>query len=274
MKRKNAVSDTIAIIKKECAGIEIKTGKEIHSINNDVISTGIEKLDNALCVGGLLKGSIVEIFGNPNAGKTTLALHISKQFQKMKKPVLYIDTERTLTSETIAWEGVNTDDDFYVVRTNILEEAFAICKLAAETFGLIVIDSLPGLVRRAEMEDNIQDYYHEEPTEKDLSRFYPKILSELAKNECILVIINQIRTRYHVMFGVPECTLGGKALEFYATTRLDVRRADVLKDKWHTVTYGTEVNITVRKNKISPSYHNDNAVKVNILNDGGLVELN
>lgn len=208
-------------------------------------------LDIALGVGGIKKGSIVEIYAPESAGKTTLALQMCKQYQK-EKPVLYIDTERTLTKETIESMGIK-EKNFYLMHVNNLEQALETCKTVAQagTFGAIVIDSLAGLAPKAQIDGDIGDSH---------AGLFARIMSDalsvltpfLDNAGCTLIVINQIREKIGVMFGNPERATGGRALKYYASVRLDVRRIESLKQGGEVI--GSRTRVKVVKNKIAAPF--------------------
>lgn len=247
-----AVEETFKRLQKEYGKISIKQLNELPSTKEDIVSTGIMGLDNVLGVGGIKKGSIVEIYGPESAGKTTLALHLSKQFQKTGKPVMYIDTERTLTRETIESRGV-TSDNFYLTYVENLEMAFDICKTVARSgaFSAVVVDSLAGLAAKAQIDGDVGDS-HVGLAAKIMSNTLSVLTPLLADSGCTLIITNQLRDNVGVMFGNPEKVTGGRALKYYATVRLDVRRIETLKYGGETV--GCRINVNVVKNKIAPPF--------------------
>lgn len=243
------VEETFSYLKKQFGGINIKPLNELPPTKDDIISTGIMGLDIALGVGGIKKGSIVEIYGPESGGKTTLALQLCKQYQKLDKPVLYIDTERTLTKETIEMMGIK-EKNFYLMYVDSLEQALGACKTVAQsgTFSAVVIDSLAGLAPRAQIDGDIGNSH---------SGLFARIMSDalsvltpiLDNAGCTLIVINQLREKLGVMFGNPEKTTGGRALKFYASIRLDVRRIESIKSMGDIVGFHTRV--TVVKNKIA-----------------------
>lgn len=222
------VEETFSYLNKRFGVLNIKQLNELPPIKDDIVSTSIMGLDIALGVGGIKKGSIVEIYGPESGGKTTLALQMCKQYQK-EKPVLYIDTERTLTKETIESMGIK-EKNFYLMHVNNLEQALETCKTVAQagTFGAIVIDSLAGLAPKAQIDGDIGDSH---------AGLFARIMSDalsvltpfLDNAGCTLIVINQIREKIGVMFGNPERATGGRALKYYASVRLDVRRIESLK---------------------------------------------
>lgn len=247
------VEETFYQLNKQFGGISIKALSELSPIKDDIVSTGIMGLDIALGVGGIKKGSIIEIYAPESAGKTTLALQMCKQYQK-EKPVLYIDTERTLTRETIEMMGIK-GKNFYLMHVNNLEQALETCKTVAQscTFSAIVIDSLAGLAPKAQIDGDIGDSH---------AGLFTRIMSDalsvltpiLDNSGCTLIIINQLREKIGVMFGNPERATGGRALKYYASVRLDVRRIESLKSMGDTVGFRTRV--LVSKNKLAAPLKN------------------
>lgn len=245
------VEETFSYLNKRFGVVNIKSLSGLPSIKDDIVSTGIMGLDAALGVGGIKKGSIVEIYGPESGGKTTLALHMCKQYQK-DKPVLYIDTERTLTRETIEGIGIK-EKNFYLMHVDNLETALETCKTAAQggAFGAVVIDSLAGLAPKAQIDGDIGDP-HAGLFSRIMSDALPVLTPLLDQSGCTLIVINQIREKADVMFGNPEKTTGGRALKFYSSVRLDVRGVESLKQSGEVI--GSKTRIKVVKNKIAPPF--------------------
>ncbi len=245
------VQETFMLLNKRFEGISIKQLNELPTTKDDIVSTGIMGLDIALGVGGIKKGSIVEIYAPESAGKTTLALQMCKQYQK-EKPVLYIDTERTLTKETIEDMGIK-EKNFYLMHVNNLEQALETCKTVAQagTFGVIVIDSLAGLAPKAQIDGDIGDY-HAGLSARIMSDALSVLTPMLDNAGCTLIVINQIREKLGVMFGNPEKATGGRALKYYASVRLDMRRIESLKQSGEIV--GNRTRVKVVKNKIAAPF--------------------
>ena len=242
------VQETFSHLNRYFRGISIKSLSELPPIKDDVVSTGIMGLDIALGVGGIKKGSIVEIYGPESGGKTTLALQMCKQYQK-DKPVLYIDTERTLTKETIESMGIK-EKNFYLMHVCNLEQALETCKIVAQAgnFSAVVIDSLAGLAPKAQIDGDIGDS-HVGLFSRIMSDALSVLTPMLDNSGCTLIVINQIREKVGVMFGNPEKTTGGRALKYYASVRMDVRRIESIKSMGDTV--GFRTNVLVSKNKLS-----------------------
>lgn len=245
------VEETFAHLNRQFGVMNIKPLNELRPVKDDIVSTGIMGLDIALGVGGIKKGSIVEIYAPESAGKTTLALQLCKQYQK-EKPVLYIDTERTLTRETIEMMGIK-EKNFYLMHVNNLEQALETCKTVAQagTFGAIVIDSLAALAPKAQIDGDISDSH---------VGLFPRIMSDalsvltpyLDDSGCTLIVINQIREKVGVMFGNPEKATGGRALKYYASVRLDMRGVESIKSGGEEI--GRRTRVKVVKNKIATPF--------------------
>lgn len=236
-----AIEHALKVISRNCSEPAISL-EDMRDISQDVVSTGLPGLDMALGVGGIRRGSIVEIFGSESSGKTALALYLAKQYQKNGEAVLYIDAERTLTKETATGAGVEPDN-FYILHENITERALQVCESVADTFRLIIIDSFAALcTQSAEIGDTGG------ATAKITSRAMPLLVKRLAQTGTTLIIINQLRKDVGVLFGNPEKSTGGNAIKFYSSVRLDIRRIDYLKRKGDL--YGVRSRIKVIKNKI------------------------
>lgn len=245
------VEETFSHLNRQFGVMSIKSLSELPPIKDDIVSTGIMGLDIALGVGGIKKGSIVEIYGPESGGKTTLALQLCKQYQK-EKPVLYIDTERTLTKETIEGMGIK-EKNFYLMHVDNLEKALGTCKTVAQsaTFSAIVIDSLAGLAPRAQIDGDIGDS-HVGLSARIMSDGMSVLTSILDDSSCTLIVINQIRENVGVMFGNPEKVTGGRALKYYASVRLDVRRIESLKQGGEVI--GNRTRVKVVKNKLAAPF--------------------
>ena len=252
MKNNDLLQETFNLLDKRYGINKIRRVDELPRTKDSIVSTGIIRLDRALGVGGIKKGSIIEIYAPESAGKTTLALQICKQHQKQGKPVLYIDTERTLTRETIESMGIESDN-FYVVNVDTLENALEACKIAAQmtAFSAVVIDSLAGLAPKAQIDGDVGDY-HTGLFSRIMSETLPVLTTYLDESGCTLIVINQIREKVGVMFGNPERATGGRALKYYATVRLDVRRLESIKNSGEEIGCRTKVKIV--KNKISTPF--------------------
>lgn len=246
------VEETFLYLTRQYGTLSIKQLSKLSPLKDDIVSTGIMGLDIALGVGGIKKGSIVEIYGPESGGKTTLALQMCKQYQKLDKPVLYIDTERTLTKETIEGVGIK-EKNFYLMHVDSMEQALGACKTVARscTFSAIVIDSLAGLAPRAQIDGDIGDS-HVGLSARIMSDAMSVLTPILDSTGCTLIVINQIRENVGVMFGNPEKVTGGRALKYYASVRLDVRRIESLKQGGEVI--GSRTRVKVVKNKIAAPF--------------------
>lgn len=251
MKKNIVIEETFRLLNKRYGTMYIKQLNELPPEKDNIVSTGIIGLDIALGVGGIKKGSIVEIYAPESAGKTTLALQLCKQFQK-DKPVLYIDTERTLTRETIESKGI-MPDNFYLMHVDNLEMALETCKTVAGSgsFSAIVIDSLTGLAPKAQIDGDVGNC-HSGLFSRIMSDTLPVLTPILDNYGCTLIVINQIREKIGVMFGNPEHSTGGRALKYYASVRVDIRRTESLRQMGDIV--GNRIRARVVKNKIAAPY--------------------
>lgn len=246
------VEETFSRLNRQFEGISVKQLNELPPTKDSIVSTGIMGLDIALGVGGIKKGSIVEIYAPESAGKTTLALQMCKQYQKLDKPVLYIDTERTLTKETIESIGI-MEKNFYLMHVNNLEKALEVCKMVAQagSFSAVVIDSLAGLAPQAQIDGGIGDS-HAGLFARIMSDALSVLTPMLDDAGCTLIVINQIRERVGVMFGNPEKATGGRALKYYASVRLDIRAIESFKQGGEVI--GRRTRVKVIKNKIAAPF--------------------
>ena len=219
----------------------------------EVIPTGALGLDLALGVGGLPRGRVVEIFGPESSGKTTLMLHVIANAQKTGGLAAFIDAEHALDPGYAKKLGVNLDD-LLVSQPDSGEEALTICETLARSNALdvIVVDSVAALVPKAELEGEM-GMATMGMQARLMSQALRKLTAILAKSKTTCVFTNQLREKVGVMFGNPETTPGGKALKFYASVRLDIRRKDALKDAAGTV-FGNHVKVKVVKNKVAPPF--------------------
>ena len=223
----------------------------VQSIDNS-ISTGCLSLDVALGVGGVPKGRIIEIYGPESSGKTTLALHIVAEAQKAGGFAAYIDAEHAVDPEYSKKLGVNTED-LLISQPDTGEQALEICETLVRSGALdvIVIDSVAALVPRAELEGDMGDA-HVGLQARLMSQALRKLTGTVSRSNTTVIFINQIREKIGVMFGNPETTPGGRALKFYSSIRMDIRRLTTLKDGNEMV--GSRVRVKVVKNKVAPPF--------------------
>ena len=216
------------------------------------ISTGSLSLDLAIGVGGLPRGRVAEIFGPESSGKTTIALHVAANAQKDVGIACFIDAEHCL--DPIFAQKIGVDiDNLLVSQPDTAEQALEICEtlVRSNAVDVIVIDSVAALVPRAEVEGDMGDS-HMGLTARLMSQALRKLTASISRSNTTVIFINQIREKIGVVFGNPETTTGGRALKFYASVRLDVRRIAQIKEREETV--GSRVRVKVVKNKISPPF--------------------
>ena len=224
-----------------------KTEMEIESI-----STGSLNLDIALGVGGLPKGRVVEIYGPESSGKSTLALHCVAEAQKLGGLACYIDAEHALDPVYARALGVDVDN-MLISQPNCGEEALEICETIVRSGAadIVVVDSVAALVPRAELEGEMGDS-HVGLQARLMSQALRKLTSAINQSKCVVIFINQIREKVGVMYGNPETTAGGRALKYYSTIRLDIRRIETIKQG--TASVGNRVKVKIVKNKVAPPF--------------------
>ncbi len=246
-------STVVALLEKKFGeGVLMRLDGDELSKQIEIIPTGSLGLDIALGVGGIPRGRIIEIFGPESSGKTTIALHIAAEVQRMGGTVVYIDAEHALDVKYAKQLGVDTKK-LLVSQPDFGEQAFEIAEALLNTnkVELIVIDSVAALTPRAELEGDI---YDQQPgmQARLMSKALRKLTAVASKSKTTLIFINQIRMKIGVMFGSPETTTGGNALKFYASVRLDVRRVGPVKDSSEVT--GNRVRVKVVKNKVAPPF--------------------
>lgn len=220
--------------------------------NIEVIPTGCLPLDIALGVGGIPRGRIVEIYGPESSGKTTVALHIAAQAQKLGGTAAFIDAEHALDPMYAKNLGVDLDE-LLVSQPDNGEQALEICEALVRSgaVDLVVIDSVAALVPKAEIEGDMGDT-HVGLQARLMSQAMRKLTSIVSKTRCSIVFINQLREKVGIMFGNPEVTPGGRALKYYSTVRIDVRRSETLKKGTDSV--GNRTKAKIVKNKVAPPF--------------------
>ena len=233
-------------------GSIMRLGEEHIPMMENSISTGCLSLDVALGVGGVPKGRMIEIFGPESSGKTTLALHIVAEAQKAGGFAAFIDAEHAVDSEYSKKLGVNTDE-LLISQPDTGEQALEICETLVRSGALdvIVIDSVAALVPRAELEGDMGDS-HMGLQARLMSQALRKLTGTVSRSNTTVIFINQIREKIGVMFGNPETTPGGRALKFYSSIRMEIRRITSLKDGGEMV--GSRVRVKVVKNKVAPPF--------------------
>lgn len=252
--KKKALELAIAHIEKQFGqGAVMTMGKHQASREIDVISTGALTLDIALGIGGIPRGRVAEVYGPESSGKSTLALHVVANAQKTGGIAAYIDAEHALDPSYATKIGVNIDE-LLISQPNSGEEALNIAEILARSnaIDLIVIDSVAALVPKSELEGDIGDSFMGLQA-RMMSQALRKLASTLSKSNTAAIFINQIREKIGVVFGNPEVTTGGRALKFYSSVRLDIRRIGGIKGQ-DNVDVGNRVRVKVAKNKLAAPF--------------------
>ena len=233
-------------------GSIMKLGNSTANLNVEVIPTGALALDVALGIGGVPRGRVIEIFGPESSGKTTVALHIIAESQKMAGTAAFIDAEHALDPVYARKLGVNIDD-LLVSQPDTGEQALEIAEALVRSgaIDIIVVDSVAALVPRAEIEGEMGDS-HVGLQARLMSQALRKLTGSISKSRTTVVFINQIREKVGVIYGSPETTTGGRALKFYASIRLDVRKQENIKQGVDII--GTRTRVKVVKNKMAPPF--------------------
>jgi recombination protein RecA len=231
----------------------------------DVISTGALTLDLALGVGGIPKGRIVEVYGPESSGKTTLTLHVLAEAQKAGGVAAFIDAEHALDPAYAARIGVNTAE-LLISQPDTGEQALEIVEalVRSQAVDVVVIDSVAALVPKAEIDGEMGDT-HMGLQARLMSQAMRKLTAAISRSNCSVIFINQLREKVGVMFGSPEVTSGGRALKFYASVRLDIRRIESLKQGMDVI--GSRVKVRVVKNKVAAPFR---AVELDLLYNEGI----
>ena len=246
--KKKAIAAAMELIEKTYGKGSIMRLGDNQNVNVEVIPTGSLALDLALGIGGLPKGRIVEIYGPESSGKTTLALHVVAEAQKRGGEVAFVDAEHALDPTYARALGVNIDE-MLISQPDTGEQALEITEALVRSGALdvVVVDSVAALVPRAEIEGDMGDSYvglHA----RLMSQALRKLTGAINKTNCIVIFINQLREKVGVMYGSPEVTTGGRALKFYASVRIDVRRVEALKSGSEII--GNHTRAKVVKNKM------------------------
>jgi recombination protein RecA len=251
--KKKALNLAIAQIEKSCGkGSIMKMGADAAKVRIDVIPTGAINLDAAIGVGGIPRGRVTEIYGPESSGKTTLCLHVVANAQRAGGVAAYIDAEHALDIEYAQKLGVDIEN-LLVSQPDTGEQALEICEVLVRSgaVDIVVIDSVAALVPKAEIEGEMGDS-HMGLQARLMSQALRKLTGAIARSKTSVVFINQLREKIGVMFGNPETTTGGKALKFYASVRLDIRRIGPVKEKEDVI--GSHVRVKVVKNKVAPPF--------------------
>ena len=251
--KKKALNLAIAQIEKSCGKGSIMTlGKDAQKIRVDTIPTGAINLDAAIGVGGIPRGRITEIYGPESSGKTTLCLHVVANAQRAGGVAAFIDAEHALDTDYARKLGVDVDN-LLISQPDTGEQALEICEILVRSgaVDIVVVDSVAALVPKAEIEGDMGDS-HVGLQARLMSQALRKLTGAIARSRTSVIFINQLREKIGVMFGNPETTTGGKALKFYASLRLDIRRIGPVKEKEDVV--GSHVRVKVVKNKVAPPF--------------------
>ena len=248
-----ALDGVMAQIEKQYGkGAIMRLGQDAAENNVEVLPTGCLSLDLAIGVGGLPRGRIIEIYGPESSGKTTVALHVIAEAQKAGGIAAFVDAEHALDPVYAKALGVNLDE-LYVSQPDTGEQALDITEslVASGAVDVIVVDSVAALTPKAEIEGDMGDS-HVGLQARLMSQALRKLTAKTNKSKACIIFINQLREKVGVMFGNPEVTAGGKALKFYASVRIDVRKADALKDSEGA--YGNHTKAKIVKNKVAPPF--------------------
>jgi len=250
--KKKALSTAIAQIEKEYGkGSIMRLGENSHIVV-EAIPTGSLSLDIALCIGGVPKGRIIEIYGPESSGKTTLALHIVAEAQKRGGEVAFIDAEHALDPSYARALGVDIDS-MLISQPDTGEQGLEICEALVRSgaIDVVVVDSVAALTPRAEIEGDMGDS-HVGLLARLMSQALRKLAGSIAKTNCIVIFINQLREKVGVMYGNPEVTTGGRALKFYSSVRIDVRKIEAIKNGTELI--GNRTRAKIVKNKVAPPF--------------------
>ncbi len=250
--KKKALALAVAQIEKNCGkGSIMRLGMDTR-IKIDAIPTGAINLDAAIGIGGVPRGRVTEIYGPESSGKTTLCLHVVANAQKLGGVAAFIDAEHALDTEYARKLGVDVEN-LLISQPDTGEQALEICEILVRSgaVDVIVIDSVAALVPKAEIEGDMGDSFVGLQA-RLMSQALRKLTGAIARSNTSVIFINQLREKIGVMFGSPETTTGGKALKFYASLRLDIRRIGPVKDKEDVV--GSHVRVKVVKNKVAPPF--------------------
>ncbi|MCM1172471.1 MAG: recombinase RecA [Clostridium sp.] len=248
-----ALDAALAQIEKQFGkGSVMKLGDKSANMNIEVVPTGSLSLDLALGLGGMPRGRVVEIYGPESSGKTTVALHVVAEIQKMGGIAGFIDAEHALDPVYASHIGVDIDN-LYISQPDNGEQALEITETMVRSgaVDVIIVDSVAALVPKAEIDGEMGDS-HVGLQARLMSQALRKLTGVISKSNCVVIFINQLREKVGIMFGNPETTTGGRALKFYSSVRLDVRRIETLKVGGEVV--GNRTRVKVVKNKVAPPF--------------------
>ncbi|MCI9070672.1 recombinase RecA [Clostridium sp.] len=247
-----AIENAMSQIEKQFGKGSIMKLGEHSTLNVDSISTGCLDLDIALGIGGVPRGRIIEIYGPESSGKTTVALHVAAEAQKLGGAVAFVDAEHALDPSYARNLGVDTEN-LIVSQPDTGEQGLEIAEALVRSgaIDVLVVDSVAALVPRAEIEGEMGDS-HVGLQARLMSQALRKLTGTINKSKCVVIFINQLREKVGVMFGNPETTTGGRALKFYSSIRMDVRRIDSIKQGDEIV--GNRTRVKIMKNKVAPPF--------------------
>ena len=250
--KKKALESVFSVIEKEYGTGSIMKLGDANSVDVEVIPTGSLTLDMALGVGGLPRGRVIEIYGPESSGKTTVALHVVAEAQKMGGEAAFIDAEHALDPVYAKKMGVDIDN-LIVAQPDTGEQALDIAEALVRSGALdvIVVDSVAALVPKAEIDGEMGDS-HVGLLARLMSQALRKLTAVISKSGTVVIFINQLREKVGVMYGNPETTPGGRALKFFSSVRLDVRRGEVIKNGTELI--GNKTKVKVVKNKVAPPF--------------------
>ena len=251
--KKKALDAAIAKLEKDFGkGTVMKLGDPAAQVSVETIPTGSLSLDIALGLGGVPRGRVVEIYGPESSGKTTVALHMISEVQKRGGIAGFIDAEHALDPVYARNIGVDIDE-LYISQPDSGDQALEIAETMARSgaMDIIVIDSVAALVPKQEIEGDMGDS-HVGLQARLMSQALRKLTPVISKSNCVVIFINQLREKVGIMFGNPETTTGGRALKFYASVRMDVRRIETLKQGGEMI--GNRTRVKIVKNKIAPPF--------------------
>lgn len=251
--KKKALDAALAQIEKQYGkGSVMKLGDSTANMNIEVIPTGSLSLDIALGLGGVPRGRIIEVFGPESSGKTTVALHVVAEIQKRGGIAGFIDAEHAL--DPVYAKNIGVDiDNLYISQPDCGEQALEITETMVRSgaVDVVIVDSVAALVPKAEIDGEMGDS-HMGLHARLMSQALRKLTAVVSKTNCVVIFINQLREKVGIVFGNPEVTTGGRALKFYASVRMDVRRIDTLRAGGEIV--GNRTRVKVVKNKVAPPF--------------------
>lgn len=251
-KEKALESAMLQVTRQFGKGSVMKMGEGVNKLTEESIPTGIFSLDIALGIGGIPRGRVIEIYGSEGSGKSTIALQMIAEVQKRGGKSVYIDAEHAMDPSYAQALGINLAD-LVISQPDYGEQALEIAEILIRSgaVDLVVVDSVAALVPKAELDGNMGDSQMGLQA-RLMSQAMRKLTAVLNKSGCSCIFINQLREKIGIVFGNPETTTGGRALKFYSSVRMEVKRGDLLKEGENTI--GQEVKVKIVKNKVAPPY--------------------